>query len=95
MTVSTSGALDGLIGAAFFRAAFFIPARLTLALTFFGIRLATIRFADFPRRGVEAVRVVLRVADLRFRNVADFLRLAMIAPVLDAPERIQYPLYLK
>lgn len=76
MTVSTAGLPGGVIGLTFFRASFFAPVRLGLALAkrFLGIGLAAVRFAAFPRADLEALRALPRAADFPLRTVARFFR---------------------
>jgi hypothetical protein len=54
----------------FFRAAFFAPARL-------GLALAIVRFVPLPRADLDAVRALPRAAELFLRTFARFFRLAM------------------
>jgi hypothetical protein len=78
-TVSTAG-VGGFIRCSFFRAAFFAPARL-------GLALAIVCFVP-PARCLDALRVLLRAAELPLRTFARFFgctvdrffRLAMIDP---------------
>ena len=65
----------------FFRAGFFAPARLGLSFVkrFFGVVLAALRFADFPRLDLEALRTLPRAVGVPFLTVARFFRWAMIA----------------
>jgi len=77
MIVST----EGFVGLIFFRAGFFAPARLDLGFVkrFFGVALAALRFADFPRLGLEALRTLPRAVGVLFLTIAHFFRWAMIA----------------
>ena len=76
MMVSTAGGIAGFVGLTFFRATFFAPARLGLSFAkrFFGIALATVRFADLPREDFDALRTLPRAVDLPFLTVARFFR---------------------
>jgi hypothetical protein len=77
MIVST----EGFVGLIFFRAGFFAPARLgfSCAKRFFGVALAALRFADFMRLDLEALRTLPRAVGVPFLTVARFFRWAMIA----------------
>jgi hypothetical protein len=79
--VSTAGLLGGFIDLLFFRATFFAPTSLGLALAerFLVVGFATVRFAIFARADIEALRVRPRPVDFPFRTVDRFFRLAMIA----------------
>jgi hypothetical protein len=79
--VSTAGLLGGFIDLPFFRATFFAPTSLGLALVerFLGVGFATVRLAAFARADFEALRVLPRAVDFPFRTVARFFRVAMIA----------------
>jgi hypothetical protein len=70
------GMLGFFVGSAFlFRATFFAPACLDLALAakdFLGFDLATVRFAAFPRADLEVLRALPRAADFPVRAVARF-----------------------
>jgi hypothetical protein len=79
--VSTAGLLGGFIDLLFFRATFFAPTSLGLALAerFLVVDFATVRFAVFARADFEALRVRPRPVDFPFRTVDRFFRLAMIA----------------
>jgi len=57
-TVWTAGVLGSFLDLTFFRATFFAPARLGsgFAKRFFGVGLATVRFAAFPRADLDALR---------------------------------------
>ena len=61
MTVSTTEVVGGFV--AFFLATFLTPARadLSFAARFFGVALAALRFADFPRLDLEALRTLPRL----------------------------------
>jgi hypothetical protein len=76
VSVSTARLLGGFIDLFFFRAAFFAPTSLGLALAerFLGVGFATIRFAGFARADFEALRVLPRPVDFSFRTVARFFR---------------------
>jgi hypothetical protein len=78
MTVSTTEVVGGL---AFFLATFLTPARadLSFAARFFGVALAALRFADFPRLDLEALRTLPRAVGVLFLTIARFFRWAMIA----------------
>jgi hypothetical protein len=69
MTLSTVGAT------------FFTTARFDLALVtrFFGVALALVRFAAFPRTDLAGLRALPRVAAFPLRAAARFFRLAMTA----------------
>ena len=62
-------------------ATFFATARFDLALVtrFFGVALALVRFADFPRTDLAGLRALPRVAAFPLRAAARFFRLAMTA----------------
>jgi len=72
--VSTAGLLGGFIDLPFFRATFFAPTSLGLALAegFLGVGFATVRFTAFARADFEALRVLPRAVDFPFRTVARF-----------------------
>jgi hypothetical protein len=76
MRVSIAGLLGGFIDLPFFRATFFAPTSLGLALAerFLGVGFATVRYAAFARADFEALRVLLRAVDFPFRTVARFFR---------------------
>ena len=61
----------------FFRAGFFAPARLGLSFVkrFFGVVLAALRFADFLRLDLEALRTLPRAVGVPFLTVARFFPL--------------------
>jgi hypothetical protein len=68
--------LDGFIDLPFFRATFFArtSAGLALAERFLAVGFAAVRFAAFARADFEALRVLPRAVDFRFRTVARFFR---------------------
>ena len=52
---------------------------LSFAKRFFGVVLAALGFADFPRLDLEALRTLPRAVGVPFLTVARFFRWAMIA----------------
>ena len=75
MIVSVACVVEGFVGLTFFRASFFAPTRLSFSFAkrFFGVALAAVRFGDFPRADLEALRTLPRAVGVTILTVARFL----------------------
>jgi len=74
VVVSTTGAIGGFAGLAFFRPSFFALGCLALATPFFGRNLVVAGLVALPRTNPEDLRVLPRPVDFLFPTVTRFLR---------------------
>ena len=74
MIVSVACVVEGFVGLTFFRVSFFAPTRLSFSFAkrFFSVALAAVRFGDFPRADLEALRTLPRAVGVTILTVARF-----------------------